>query len=166
MKTIPLLEKVCYNKSIGGQIWKKIFKKKKAVAQKSLDTPKVKEFDLSVILSFTCGYVVTPGNNLEQIGKQLTLAWFLDENLLFDSYIPPQGSTEKMKQHILSLHPQLKDVKYEPNEGVSIDDWISKQKAIFGEKLPICIMGHTLEEYKIEDKSNDMCDDTEEDLTL
>ena len=130
---------------------KNILKKKKAVSQNNLDTAKVREFDLSVILSFTCGYVVTPGTNLEQIAEQMTLAYFLDDNLLFDTYIPQKNSTEKMEQHILMLHPQLKDVKYNPSEGISKTDWVRKQKAIFGEKLPICIMGHKLEEYNTEE---------------
>ena len=112
----------------------------------------IKEFDLSVILSFTCGYVVTSGEGLEKIAKQMELAYFLDENLLDDTYMPSKGSTEKMAEHILSLYPNLKDLKYNPSSNKTEEEWVAEQKAIFGETLPICVMGHTLDELSNNDQ--------------
>ncbi len=106
----------------------------------------VKNFDLAVILSYTCGTLVTPGDTyIEKIVNQLPLAWFVDDMLECDGYIPPKDEHQTIKQHILGLHPELANVKYDPNTGLTTEEFVEQQKTIFGNELPICPLGCTLE---------------------
>ncbi len=120
------------------------------MSKKQIIKPPVKEFDLSIILSFTCGYLVTEGETIiEKIANQMELVYFLDDYMQFDSYIPPENANEKIADHLLKLYPFLINVKYNPNLGININDWVNEQKAIYGEKLAICSFNHTLEEYNV-----------------
>lgn len=49
-----------------------------------------------------------------------------------------------MTIHLLEIHPELESAKYEPKIDGDIDKWLAIQKAEFGDKLPICVVGHTL----------------------
>ena len=110
----------------------------------------IKEFDLGVILSFTCGYVVAPGKtNIEKVAEQLTLVWFLEEYLRYDNNTVAPGTKERIINHILKLYPELKNVKYNPELGIPKEEWLLEQKAIFGEKLPICSYNHSLDKEEI-----------------
>ena len=117
--------------------------------EKVEEKPSIKNFDLAVILSYTCGELVTPGDTgIEKIANQLPLAWYVDDWLMFDTYIPPKNETELIKQHILKLHPELLNVKYDSNTGLTPEEFVKQQKAIFGDELPICPFGYTLDQPK------------------
>ncbi len=117
--------------------------------EKVEEKPLIKDFDLSVILSYTCGALVTPGDSeIEKIANQLPLAWYVNDWLMFDTYVPPKDEPELIKQHILKLHPELSNVKYDYDTGLTPEEFVKQQKAIFGDKLPICPFGYTLDQPK------------------
>ena len=125
----------------------RLLKKEAPEIEQEEEKQLIKNFDLAVILSYTCGVVVTPGNTtIEKIANQLPLAWYIDEFLMYDTILPSKNEPQIIVQHILKLHPELANVKYNPNAGLTTEEFVKQQKAIFGDELPICPLGYTLDQ--------------------
>lgn len=105
-----------------------------------------KDFDLAVILTVTTGINLT--DNFDDVYE---MSYFIYNSNLIGS-VNLQGMRSHMKKHILSIHPELKDIRlnFSTNE---IDNWISIQKAKFGNTLPICRYGESLDKNDILIKS-------------
>lgn len=99
-----------------------------------------KEFSLEAILTFTIGI-----SCVDNYRDAFELAWFV----FGDPGINTAGILvieEPLKKHLLSLYPQLKDVKYNQAVETSFKAWLISVKSEFGEKLPVCRINETLEE--------------------
>lgn len=93
----------------------------------------IKNFKLGVILTVTTGHVLLKKN--DNFGEVHKLFWWVyDDNLIDDLGI---GMLQKeMKEHLLKIHPQLKNVKF--RKGINVEKFILKQEKKFGEFLPVC----------------------------
>lgn len=103
---------------------------------------KVKNFELETILTMTTGYSYENDFN-----KVFELVWFIcDDNNI--GTIGLETISEKVKKHLLTIHPELKNIKYQ--EGKDISEFVSQQKERFGSALPVTKLGVELpEEYNI-----------------
>lgn len=104
-----------------------------------------KDFSLESILSVTTG--VTCTNNYDDIFE---LAYFVfdDETI---NYWALDKVSDYFRDHLLRIHPDLKDVK--PPKKKKMDDndykfilgaWLDNQKIMFGENLPVSRFGRKL----------------------
>ena len=94
------------------------------------------EFSLESILSIVTGINCT--NDFYEVYE---LIWFMFE----DEFINDSGLLQKeeiARRHILNIHPELRSISY--NRIDNIDDWINKQKDLFGDTLPISIIGEPI----------------------
>ena len=100
----------------------------------------VKRFELGTILTITTGY-----NCVDNFDKVWHLVWFVCD----DNMIGPIGLgmvKDEVKEHLLTIHPELKDIKYE--KGSNIHEFITEQEEKFGSVLPVTKLGMKLpEEY-------------------
>ena len=100
----------------------------------------VKNFELGAILSMTTGY-----NCIDDFDKVWKLVWFVCD----DNMIGPMGLgmvRDEVKSHLLAIHPELKNVKYQ--KGKDIHEFVSQQEEKFGSVLPVTKIGVKLpEEY-------------------
>ena len=100
----------------------------------------VKNFELGAILSMTTGY-----SCVDDFDKIWKLVWFVCD----DDMISPMGLgmvKEEVKSHLLAIHPELKNVKYQ--KGKDIHEFVSQQEEKFGSVLPVTKIGVKLpEEY-------------------
>ena len=96
-----------------------------------------KAFKLEVILTFIIKHSCT--NDKSAI---MDLAKFLYGN----EYIMELTNEEMnyIKDHLLRIHPKLKDVKYSFCTIKSFQKWIVEQKVTFGEELEISPFGYSL----------------------
>ncbi len=90
-----------------------------------------RNFELGTILTFTTGI-----NCTDNFYKAYELAWFVFD----DKFITGTGLRivkDKLKEHLLNLYPQLKDVNYIAYLETSFEAWLSAQKEKYGELLPV-----------------------------
>jgi len=95
-------------------------------------------FDLETILSITNGI-----NFTSDFHKVYELFWFAyNDNLIntTGAIVLRNGLTA----HLFAIYPELATAIYSKKLG-SMDAWIAEQKAKFGEVLPVCRIGETLE---------------------
>ena len=98
------------------------------------------EFSLESILTIVTGINCT--NDFYEVYE---LYWFMFEN----EFINDAGLLalkDKARSHILNIHPELKNVSYSKEN--DLDTWIFEQKSIFGDTLPISLIGEPI--YKFE----------------
>lgn len=101
---------------------------------------KVRNFKLGTILSVTTGCNLTKKG---KFGEVEDLFWWVFD----DDLIPTTGMgmlKDEMKEHLLTIHPELKDVVYK--KGSDVDKFVLKQEKKFGRVLPISRMGEELPE--------------------
>ncbi len=94
------------------------------------------DFELESILSILTGI-----NCTDNFINVYELFWFIFE----DNSINAMGISalkETAKKHILSIHPELKTIKY--NSNINLDSWIEDQKNLFGNELTISIIGEPI----------------------
>lgn len=98
------------------------------------------DFDLATILSITTGINLT--DNFENI---YDLFCFMFEE---DDIDPLAMVTlrDTACRHLFRIHPEIKHLKYDKTVGV--DEWIQKQKAIYGDTLTISVVGENIVVYK------------------
>ena len=100
----------------------------------------VENFELGAILSMTTGY-----SCVDDFDKVWKLVWFVCD----DNMIGPMGLgmvKDKVKSHLLAIHPELKNVRYQ--KGKDIHEFIFQQEEKFGSVLPVTKIGVKLpEEY-------------------
>lgn len=103
----------------------------------------IKEFKLGTILSVTTGYNLTKKN---MFGDVHELFWHVyNDDLINDTGI--LMCRDEMKNHLLTIHPELKEVKYK--KGTDTERFVLKQEKKFGKVLPITRLGEDLpQEYK------------------
>lgn len=110
----------------------------------------VAEFDLELILFFTANV-----NCLKNQMDMFHLPWFLYPDIFHcDTVYPPKNATENIVKHLLTLYPELKDVKYNKDSGISKEEWLSIQKEKFGNTLPVCKFYMSLEQQKVKSIKN------------
>lgn len=114
----------------------------------------VKKFELGAILSMTTGYSCV--DDFDEVWK---LVWFVCD----DNMIGPMGLgmvKDEVKSHLLAIHPELKNVKYQ--KGKDIHEFVSQQEEKFGSVLPVTKLGVKLpEEYTIKTSSYVPSNDSE-----
>ncbi len=94
---------------------------------------KVENFELGAILSMTTGY-----SCVDDFDKVWKLVWFVCD----DNMIGPMGLgmvKDEVKNHLLAIHPELKNVKYQ--KGKDIHEFIFQQEEKFGNVLPVTKIG-------------------------
>ena len=94
---------------------------------------RVKDFEIGAILSMTTGY-----SCVDDFNKVWKLVWYVCD----DTLIGPMGLgmvKDDVKKHLLSIHPELKGVKYK--KGQDIHEFISQQEEKFGSVLPVTKLG-------------------------
>ena len=115
---------------------------------------KVKKFELGAILSMTTGY-----SCVDDFDKVWKLVWFVcDDNMIGTMGL--EMVKDEVKSHLLSIHPELKNVKYQ--KGKDIHEFVSQQEEKFGSVLPVTKLGVKLpEEYTITTSSYVPSNDSE-----
>lgn len=99
---------------------------------------KIENFELGTVLSMTTGY-----NCVDDFNKVWKLVWFVcDDNL-----IGPMGLgmvKGDVKKHLLTIHPELKNVKYQKKQDMTT--FLTEQEEKFGSVLPVTKIGEKLPE--------------------
>lgn len=97
-----------------------------------------KEFSLESILTATTGI-----SCVDSFDEFFELAWFVfnDDGI---NTLGLGAVKDDLKNHLLTIHPQLAGVQYNPRPGVSFELWKQLQKLKYGEILPVCQIGQTL----------------------
>lgn len=93
----------------------------------------VKKFELGAVLSMTTGY-----NCVDDFDKVWELVFFVCN----DNMMGPMGLgmfKDRIKEHLLSIHPELANVKYNKNR--DINDFISEQEEKFGSFIAVTQLG-------------------------
>ena len=102
----------------------------------------VKNFDLGTILTMTTNYKF-----VDDFNKVYELVWFVCD----DNMIGPLGLgliKDKVTKHLLTIHPELNNVRYKIGENV--DEFILRQEEKFGSILPVTRLGEKLpEDYEV-----------------
>lgn len=115
---------------------------------------KVKKFELGTILTMITGY-----SCVDDFNKVWKLVWFVCN----DNMIGPMGLgmvKDEVKSHLLAIHPELKNVKYQKDK--DIHEFVSQQEEKFGSVLPVTKLGVKLpEEYAIKASSYVTSNDSE-----
>ena len=96
----------------------------------------VQNFELGTVLTMTTGYTCT-----DDFDKVWRLVWFICD----DTMINTMGLfmvKDDIKKHLLSIHPELADVKYQ--KGRDISKFLAEQEAKFGSFLPVTKLGVNL----------------------
>lgn len=105
----------------------------------------VKDFELGTILTMILGT-----NCVDDFNKMWKLVWFV-----CDDTIGPIGLTfakDTIKEHLLTIHPELKNITYKPYK--NLNEFLLEQEKKFGSVLPITKLGVKLpEEYTIKTSS-------------
>lgn len=100
----------------------------------------IRQFDLGVILTF-----ITGRNLVDKFGKCHELAWFIYD----DEFINDTGLLllkNEIKEHLLFIHPQLKEIKYNTTGfNGSAELWLEVKKLEYGESLPVSKIGYNLD---------------------
>ena len=94
------------------------------------------EFSLEAVLSVISGI-----NYTNDFNEVFELYWFMFE----DPFINMSGICnlkDTATRHILTIHPELKSVIY--NRNMNIDEWLDKQRQLFGNSLLISIVGEPI----------------------
>lgn len=98
----------------------------------------VENFELGAILS-----IITDFKVIDDSDKMFELAWFVcNDNLI--GTIGLMHIQNKLKEHLLTIHPELKEIKYKYGENV--DEFILRQEEKFGHMLPVTRLGEKLPE--------------------
>ena len=98
----------------------------------------IRNFKLGTILSVTTGCSLTKKG---KFGEVEDLFWWVYDDDLINS----TGMVvlkEDMKNHLLTIHPELKDIKFK--KGSDVDRFVLKQEKKFGEFLPVSRIGEEL----------------------
>lgn len=115
---------------------------------------RVKKFELGAVLTMITGY-----SCVDDFNKVWELVWFVCN----DNMISPMGLgmvKDEVKGHLLAIHPELKNVKYQKDK--DIHEFVSQQEEKFGSVLPVTKLGVKLpEEYAIKTSSYVTSNDSE-----
>ena len=102
----------------------------------------VENFELGAVLTMTTGY-----NCTDDFDKVWKLIWFVCD----DNMIGPLGAgmvKNKIKRHLLTIHPELKEAIY--HKGEDVREFVLEQSKKFGSEIPVTRLGIKLpEEYTI-----------------
>ena len=98
------------------------------------------DFDLAAVLSVTTGI-----NCTNDFGEVFDLFCYIFEDDLLSPLALCQLK-EAARRHILNIHPELKNVNYNPN--VNIDEWVNKQKETFGNEIAISVIGEPIVKFE------------------
>ena len=98
---------------------------------------------LETILSIITGISCT-----DDFDKVFELAWFVYDDKLINS--AGLGIIkDELKEHLLNIHPELKDINYSKcalKNKIYLESWLKQQKEKFGETLPVSRLGEPLDE--------------------
>ena len=98
-----------------------------------------RDFELNTILSIIIGEYCS-----DDIVKVYDLASFVYDKRITEAH----ELTEllmPLKEHLLKIHPQLKDCTYNPRVEFSFDSWLRSQQYDYGKTLSVCKINPTLE---------------------
>jgi hypothetical protein len=98
------------------------------------------EFSLESILSVITGIRCT--NDLSELYELYSYMFeddFIDESRLLQL-------RNSARKHILNIHPELNSIIFDINS--NLDEWIFKQKELFGDSLPISLIGEPIIIFK------------------
>ena len=110
---------------------------------------RVEEFELETILSMTTKYSWT-----DDFDKVFKLVWFVCNDPFINSYGLGMVRDE-VKNNLLTIHPELKDVKYK--KGQDIKEALKEAEEKYGKTLPVTQLGEKIpEEYKTKE-SQEKC---------
>ena len=98
------------------------------------------EFDLATVLSITTGVNLT--DNFEKV---LDLFCFMFEDELLSPLAMVNLRTTACN-HLFRIHPEIKNLKYDKTVGV--DEWVQRQKVIYGDTLTISVVGEDIVVFK------------------
>lgn len=99
-----------------------------------------KDFELGAILTMTTGY-----SCIDDFSKVFELVWFVcDDNMI--NTIGLGVVKDDVKNHLLTIHPELKNVRYK--KGEDIQEFLFEQEEKFGNILPVTKLGMKLPEKK------------------
>lgn len=110
---------------------------------KSKNNVIVENFELGTILTMTTGYTCT-----DDFDKVWRLVWFICD----DTMINTTGLfivKDDIKKHLLTIHPELKNVKYQKDR--DLNNFLIEQEEKFGSVLPVTKLGVKLPEQKESD---------------
>ena len=101
----------------------------------------VKNFDIRTLLTLTTGY-----SFVDNFSKVFELVWFIyDDNMINMTGLGVVK--DNVKKHLLNIHPELKDVKYQKSR--DINEFISEQTQKFGSTLPVTKIGIKLPKKEV-----------------
>ena len=116
----------------------------------------IKDFELGAILSIITGY-----SCVDDFSKVFELVWFVCDDNMINTFGLGVVKND-IKNHLLAIHPELKNVKYRNSKGRNIHKFLSKQEEKFGSILPITQLGVKLpKEYRSKNLSYIPLNDSE-----
>lgn len=116
----------------------------------------VKDFELGALLTMTTGY-----SFVDDFSKVFELVWFVCDNNMINT-LGLGVVKDDVKNHILTLYPELKKIKYKKGKGRSIRKFLLKHEEKFGSVLPVTQLGVKLpKEYRIKNSSYMPSNDSE-----
>jgi len=93
----------------------------------------IKNFDITTILTLITGYSL-----VDDFSKVFELVWFIYN----DNMINVTGLDvvkDSVKNHLLTIHPELKNIRYQ--KCLDLSEFISEQTQKFGSILPVTRLG-------------------------
>lgn len=100
-------------------------------------------FELETILTIMTGIKFT-----EDFQKVYDLAWFVYD----DSFINESGLRllrQNLMEHLLTIHPKLKEIESVPKLKFKKNSWLLNQKIKFGISLPVSKIGAQLKKEQL-----------------
>lgn len=98
----------------------------------------IRNFKLGTILSITTGCNLTKKGKFGEVEELFW--WIYDDDLINSTGMGILK--EETKNHLLTLHPELKEVTYK--KGSDVDKFVLKQEKKFGKVLPVTRIGEEL----------------------
>lgn len=91
----------------------------------------MQNFNLETIFSIIFGINFT--NDFDSVYR---LAWFVYDNPRINKcgLVSLKGN---LRQHLLSIYPEFKNITYVPKNSKNYEKWINLQKLKFGDSLPV-----------------------------
>ena len=100
----------------------------------------MQNFNLETIFTAISGI-----NFTDDFDNVYRLAWFVYDNPRINK-CGLVSLKDQLKQHLLTIHPELENIGYIPILEKNYTKWMSLQKLKFGETLPVSKFGCKLEE--------------------
>ena len=135
---------------------KNIFNRKKLILETTKEVvlktynkkEEVKYFDLAIILSYISGQRYFVNDYYNDLNEFMDMFYFLEDDEVIEDSLEDKAfiDYDYIIKHLLSLYPELENVRYDHKLDIDLETWLKEQKEIYGGYLPVCAYGMQLDE--------------------